>query len=167
MINLFLLFTLLIQVSEKNSDFNQHSISKLVYSKINQERLKKGLDTLSWNKALDSSSRLHASQMATLNFFSHYHPKNKEIYSPSDRMKKCGYNFKLNGENNATQSYSLNILPSDEEIASKFVYIWMNSAIHNKIMFTKEFRDAAITIVRVPRPGGVLKYYAVMNFGVR
>ncbi len=167
MMNLIICFLLFLQAKSLEEYNNQKNISDLVFAKINQERIKKGLDGLEWNTKLESSSRLHATQMATLNFFSHYHPKDKTINSPSDRMKKFGYNFKMNGENNASQSYSLNILPSDEEIASKFVYIWMNSAIHHKIIFTKEFKEAAITIVSIPRPGGIIKYYAVMNFGVQ
>jgi uncharacterized protein YkwD len=167
MIQCAILLLLLMQGTRNSECKDQKSIAEKVFAQVNKERQKKGLDVLTWNSKLESATKLHATQMATLNFFSHYHPSNKAYYAPSDRIKHFQYKFRLNGENNATQSYSPSILPSEDEIASKFVYIWVNSSVHYKMMFHKEFVDAAVTIISVPRPGGIVKYYAVMNFGVQ
>lgn len=167
MIQVAILLLFLLQGNRNSECTEQKRLAEKVFAQVNKERQNKGLDVLIWNEKLERATRLHASEMAKLNFFSHYHPSNKEYYAPSDRIKFFQYKFRLNGENNATQSYSPNILPSEDEIASKYIYIWVNSPVHNKMMFHKEFKDAAVTIMSVPRTGGVVKYYAVMNFGVQ
>jgi len=70
------------------SSYPQGSLGNLILQKINQERVNNGLQPLSEDIRLDTSSLRHSNDMAARHFFTHDNP---DGLTPSDRAALAGY----------------------------------------------------------------------------
>lgn len=152
-------------VFSQDNTYRNRSLAKYIFYKINTIRAQNGLDTLLWNVKLDSSSLLHARQMALYNFFSHTNSYDTKYEKPKDRALAYGYKYKAIAENLAFYETSLESKITEEEIAKKFITNWVASKGHFKNIMNKEYKEAGVNIIKFITKDRV-KYYAVQNFGL-
>lgn len=130
---------------------------------VNEERKSKGLNTLSYNKHLDSVAQIRSSEI--IESFSHTRPNGKTFYSIIDLKK---YNYSFIGENIAiVHSKREGFTGSKEEI--EYIYTTMfetfkNSPGHYANMTHKDFKDTGIGISykwneKYNRPGFYISHY--------
>jgi uncharacterized protein YkwD len=162
------------------SDGKKHNIDvgrleKKIHDLINQERKKKGLASLSWNKSLNSIARSYSRDMIERKFFSHNDPDGRSFI---DRYHAGGFVCKLRNGNetclgaeniaqdnlyssvvyrNGVPSYSWN---SEDEIAASVVKRWMQSRGHRGNILTAYFKRQGIGVA-VSDDG---KVYVTENF---
>jgi uncharacterized protein YkwD/uncharacterized membrane protein required for colicin V production len=105
---------------------------KMLYL-INDERRRRGLDTLQYDPEMTTVARRHSADMFARSYFSHYTP---EGLSPFDRMQKEGIHFIAAGENVA-------IAPT-LSIAHKGL---MNSPGHRDNILNRAFHRVGIGIM--------------------
>ncbi len=122
---------------------------------INEERLKKGMQALSWNEDLARAARYHAFDMGTQNYFDH----NSHDRSGGE-LKQVGYTFSrirtfykedfVNSEN----------IAAGNEGAHETYLQWYNSPGHYENMFNSSSSMIGVGVVYVP--GSDYGYYWVM-----
>ena len=105
---------------------------------------------LTANAKLDTSSQVHAANMASKNFFSHTGLDGK---SPFDRMKAAGYNFSYAGEN---------IAAGNSTVAATMTQ-WLTSAGHCANIMNKNFTQIGFGYDYGAT--STYKHYWVQNFG--
>ena len=131
-------------------------IEELVHQYVNQERTKRGLPKLSYNRKLACVARTHSQDMAERSFFAHETPEGK---TPSIRGEKRGF-FQGVGENIATRSscdYRKRFLVflgsadiywlNNDELALWAVKAWMNSRGHRRNILTPDYQTEGIGVV--------------------
>lgn len=101
----------------------------------NQDRQKKGLKALKYNKKLERAAMLKAENMFKLQYWSHYGP-NKE--SPWQFIIQSGYSYAYAGENLA-KGFS----------DSKSVHdAWMASPTHRANILDAQFQEVGIAVLK-------------------
>ena len=105
---------------------------------------------LNWNTTLLQAAKLHATDMATNNYFSH---TGQDGRSPDQRVLAAGYSYARMGENIAAGQTSV-------EAA---VAAWIGSASHCQNMMTPDLKDIAVACVR--NDASSYRIYWVMEMG--
>lgn len=105
-----------------------------IYSLINAERKKAGLNELTINPLLEQSAKAKAEDMITKNYWAHNGPNGE---TPWQFFKDAGYVYTYSGENLAMKYIT-------EETV---VQGWMNSPTHRANILKPEFKDMGIYIV--------------------
>ena len=105
---------------------------------------------LNWNTTLLQAAKLHATDMATNNYFSH---TGQDGRSPDQRVLAAGYSYARMGENIAAGQPSV-------ELA---VAAWIGSASHCQNMMTPDLKDIAVACVR--NDASSYRIYWVMEMG--
>ena len=90
---------------------------------------------LLWNTNLLQAAKVHASDMANNNYFSH---TGQDGRSPDQRVLAAGYSYARMGENIAAGQTSV-----ESAMAA-----WIGSASHCQNMMTPDFKDIAVACVR-------------------
>jgi uncharacterized protein YkwD len=112
-------------------------IEKQLFSLINKERNRLGLDSLTWNDDLADAARKHSADMACNNFFSHTNPDGETF---DDRIAAEGYEFLAAGEN---------IYAGDEAFntSKQAYYGWYYSSKHYRVMTYPDLTEVGIGYV--------------------
>ena len=108
---------------------------------------------LGWDGQLENAATVHATDMATNNFFAHQSPTTGTTLR--DRVPAAGYNYQSAGENIAAGQTSVSQVMAD----------WINSPSHCANMMKSSFRDIGVSCKI--NPSSNYKYYWAMELGVR
>lgn len=100
---------------------------------VNIERVKAGVNPLTFDNGLQSVARAHSRDMLQRGYFSHYTPEGK---TPFDRMNEAGIDFLYAGENLA--------LAPDTNLAMQGL---MNSLGHRKNILSPNFGRIGIGVI--------------------
>jgi uncharacterized protein YkwD len=153
------------QISESMQQKPQINITQMeieIHDLINQERIKNGLSSMSWNQELASIAREHSKDMATRHYFSHDDLEGRDFnYRYNNADFRCsvptgkGY-FALGAENifqnnlydsityiNGVPVYNWN---TQQEIAESTVRGWMSSEGHKENILTPYWKSEGIGI---------------------
>jgi uncharacterized protein YkwD len=103
---------------------------------------------LTWNPTLLQAAKLHATDMASKNYFSHVGLDGR---APAERVLAAGYSYGRMGENIAAGQTSV-----ESAMAA-----WTASPSHCQNMMTPDFRDIAVACVR--NDAATYRYYWVME----
>jgi len=95
---------------------------------INEYRTGKGLNKLSKNDTLKSSSKLKVADMDANDYFGHYSPSGEKW---SVNFKKAGYKYKTSGE----------VLAIGYATPAEIVIGWENSPSHNNILIYANYKE--------------------------
>jgi murein DD-endopeptidase MepM/ murein hydrolase activator NlpD len=121
-------------------DFDLRRAEEEVVLRVNQEREKAGLQTLSVHPVLMEVARERAKQMVELKLFSHYGPNGE--YLPSEVAKEFGIN-KWIWENGGASR-----LPSPSRSAAQVVRSWMGSPGHRRAILEPSLRFIGVGACR-------------------
>lgn len=88
-------------------------LNAVIFYLSNEQRVKKRLNELNYNPKLEESATLHSENMVKDDFFSHYHPKSKELRDPNDRARYVGVENPYLAEN-IVESFVLQYTAGDE-----------------------------------------------------
>jgi len=147
-----------------------------VHERINQQRLKHGLGSLSVDPALADIARKHSEDMAARHFFSHTNPAGQ---NPTARGEAAGYLCRKNYGSYYTYGIAENLFQNNlysaatfysnretvyhwntmEDIAQVTVGGWMNSSGHRENILTPTFDREGIGIAIASE-----KVYITENF---
>ena len=111
-----------------------------LFSQINAEREKRGLEALTWNQQLSDVARQHSVEMACNRFFSHVTPQGEDV---AQRINEAGYDFYAAGEN---------LYAGDDLFNTpRWTYrAWYNSARHFDVMMHKVLTEVGIGYIYAP-----------------
>lgn len=109
------------------------TIEKL-YQLTNEERVKNGLNPLSYNEKLAKAAMEKAKDMFAKNYWAHYAPDGT---TPWDFILASGYRYEYAGENLAK-----NFLFSDGVVKA-----WMNSPTHKENILKPEYQEIGFAVV--------------------
>ncbi|MFH1320759.1 MAG: CAP domain-containing protein [Bacteroidota bacterium] len=163
-------------------------LNAAIFHLTNKERKKRKKTVLVFSTELCKAARFHSEQMRDKRFFSHKNIKDKEFYSPGDRIKYFGGKFNGWGENiskypavDYREIYRygiLSLLPwGKEKIITPFTYLelaesmvkgWMGSYGHRKNILHPDFRflGYGVALHGNTYKSKKKKYaYATQNFG--
>ncbi|MCC6148226.1 MAG: hypothetical protein IT308_11755 [Anaerolineaceae bacterium] len=101
-----------------------------LFNLINQERANQGLSSLNWQSQLAAAARLHSTDMACKNFFSHTGSNGSTF---DQRIRAQGYSFSYAAENRAAGGGSQVAFNS-----------WMNSPGHRTNMLNPNLSEIGI-----------------------
>lgn len=119
---------------------------ELMFTLVNQERVKAGVGQLAMSLKLRDLARTYAKDMFARGYFSHYNPEGQ---SPFDRMDKAGIHFTSAGENLA--------LAPNVELAHQGL---MNSPGHRRNILSPDFGKVGIGAI----DGGIYGEMFVQEF---
>jgi Cysteine-rich secretory protein family len=119
----------------------------------NAARAKAGLKPLVQDARLTAAARLHAREMADLNYFSHTSPT-KGLETPSDRVHAAGSLDWGAGENIAFNEETVNA------VGATLMQQWLNSPPHRKNILSNANTHIGIGVYRDPTG----RSYGVQNF---
>ncbi len=122
-------------------------------SLVNNERSKRGLTVLKENSLLNKAATLHATNMSTYDFFSHW---GKDGKNSKQRIIDAGYTPHIMTIENIAYGHDTPL---------KVFTAWMNSSIHRTQMLDPDLRDIAIAHAYNPKVN--IKPVWVLNAGAR
>lgn len=143
----YILIFILLQTSIQIVSFVQPGVlgisssvdQKRLIELTNEERAKKGLNTLVENEKLNLAAEAKAKNMFEEDYWAHYSPSGKD---PWGFINTAGYKFTYAGENLARNFYN------SEDVVSA----WMASPTHRDNLLNSKYQEIGIAVVE-----GVLK----------
>jgi len=116
---------------------NTVSLERTAFDLLNQKRVEKGLQALTWNDQLANVARRHSESMAKFNFFSHRGIDSKMV---SDRADAEGLTkWRAIGENIAfNRGY--------QDPVGRAVELWLDSSSHRRNLLDSNWKETAIGI---------------------
>jgi uncharacterized protein YkwD len=159
-----LLFCLLLGFRPKSSSFTPQTLDTnrlelLVLSRINQERIRNNLKSLTTNYILQQAALDQAKYVSGLGKLSHSQPL-KEKAKAKDRVKYYGGSMQAVGENIAyikifesavykgeTGTVDTTTISSYEQAADYLVYAWLNSAPHKTNILFPKYTETGVKVV--------------------
>jgi len=113
------------------------SLEQTAFDLLNQKRVESGLKPLAWNEKLASVARVHSTNMAELNFFSHRGLDNKMVSDRADdnglgRWRSIGENIAFN------RGY--------QDPVAKAVQLWLDSPAHRRNLLDSNWKETAIGV---------------------
>jgi len=113
------------------------SLERQVFNLINQTREENGLKKLTWNDQVAGIARMHSSDMAANNFFSHIGLDGKKV---SDRADAAGLSrWRSIGENIAYNA-------GFDNPVERAIYGWMNSEGHRMNILRDNWQETGIGV---------------------
>ena len=117
-------------------------LEQAVHEKINVERVREGLDILTYDEILAEVAGGHSTDMAKNNYFAH---EDDDGCTSSCRVNAAGYKWRFVGEN-------LFLLRSEhrytvEDAAAIIVTGWLGSEGHRKNVLNKNFTTEGVGVV--------------------
>ncbi|MGK7942754.1 MAG: CAP domain-containing protein [Crocosphaera sp.] len=113
---------------------------------VNQERSKRGLQSLSLSQKLDQAADQYSNRMASGDFFSHTDPENGSTVST--RVTEFGYQWKTVGENIAAGQTS----------AEEVFNAWMNSSGHRANILNPNYTHMGLGYAYLANDTGNFNY---------
>lgn len=137
---------------ERTATFSDlEGVRRDMLSRVNRERVARGLAPLRRHPRLDDAAEAHAKDMFTRRYYSHDSLEGK---SAMDRIQALGYRARYAGENIARGQYSVNEVMDG----------WMESKTHRDHLLSPVFDDVGFGLAFGKNPGGY-EIIWVQNFG--
>ena len=152
--------------------FSQTKYDSLLFEKINEYRVSKGLNELIWDNDLFKASEHHSNYLVNLNkipndtvyenndmwiLLGHAENKNvrgiKKLKSPTDRTKYYLKGDVFVGEN----VFFASILKMNEFIVDQILKNWISSKLHNEFLLNENIKYGSNSIIEY-------EYYYVNSF---
>jgi uncharacterized protein YkwD len=132
-------------------DFSSQ-IEQLIFTKVNEERARAGMSTLSYSSLMEKYARIKSKDMGDKNYFDH---KNLEGELITAQMARDGITYRSWGENLAYIGGVSDI----NELANQFMTNWMNSQGHRENILSPNFTSIGIGVYKAGN-----RYYATQEF---
>ena len=162
-----ILITILFCIFNLVYSYSQTSLDSLLFQKINEYRLSKGLDILIWDNNVYKMSNHHSTYLSLFTdsiikikgektktgIFGHSENKKidgiEQLPNVMDRINKF-ISTKINkkitgGENCLLTSYYK--YENVDDIINKFITLWKGSKLHNDFLLNKEIKYGACSVV--------------------
>ena len=120
-----------IETENEDNTQNMGKYDLEVLQFVNQERLKEGLPTLTYNAKLANLADVKAADMRDNNYFSHTSPK---YGSPFDMMKQFGIRYSFAGEN----------IAKGQKTPESVMDAWMNSSGHRANILSDNYEQLGV-----------------------
>lgn len=132
-------------------DFSSQ-IEQLIFTKVNEERARVGMSTLSYSSLMEKYARIKSKDMGDKNYFDH---KNLEGELITAQMARDGITYRSWGENLAYIGGVSDI----NELANQFMTNWMNSQGHRENILSPNFTSIGVGVYKAGN-----RYYATQEF---
>jgi uncharacterized protein YkwD len=154
-------------------DFNSNELEDLIHRRVNYERRKRGLDSLSFDEDLSNISYSHSYEMAKNNYLSHTNIDGQDVasryneYGYDCRVKINSSSYSVGGENILYTYYNERVKNDNgyvkyktmDGIARGAVRQWINSKEHRINMFRGYWNKQGIGVYKIDN-----KVYVTQNF---
>lgn len=127
-------------------------VEQAIFNKVNEERAKAGVPTLTYNTVMQKYARIKSQDMGDNNYFSHEDLNGNLI---TTQMKKDGVSYKAWGENIAYIGGNI----SADALAERFMTNWMNSSGHRENILSTNFSSIGVGVYKIGN-----KVYATQEF---
>ena len=128
------------------------AVEMAIYNKVNEERAKAGVSTLTYNTVMQKYARIKSQDMGDNNYFSHEDLNGNLI---TTQMKKDGVSYNAWGENIAYIGGNV----SADSLAEQFMTNWMNSSGHRANILSTNFSSIGVGVYKIGN-----KVYATQEF---
>ncbi|WP_370830478.1 CAP domain-containing protein [Clostridium sp.] len=136
-----------------NEDTNfMSAVETAIFNKVNEERAKVGVPTLTYNTVMQKYARIKSQDMGDNNYFSHEDLNGNLI---TTQMKNDGVSYKAWGENIAYIGGNV----SADALAEQFMINWMNSSGHRANILSTNFSSIGVGVYKIGN-----KVYATQEF---
>lgn len=136
-----------------NADTNfMSAVETAIFNKVNEERAKAGVPTLTYNTVMQKYARIKSQDMGDNNYFSHEDLNGNLI---TTQMKNDGVSYKAWGENIAYIGGNV----SSDALAEQFMTNWMNSSGHRANILSTNFSGIGVGVYKIGN-----KVYATQEF---
>ena len=136
-----------------NEDTNfMSAVETAIFNKVNEERAKVGVPTLTYNTVMQKYARIKSQDMGDNNYFSHEDLNGNLI---TTQMKKDGVSYNAWGENIAYIGGNV----SADALAEQFMTNWMNSSGHRANILSTNFSSIGVGVYKIGN-----KVYATQEF---
>ena len=136
-----------------NADTNfMSAVETAIFNKVNEERAKAGVPTLTYNTVMQKYARIKSQDMGDNNYFSHEDLNGNLI---TTQMKNDGVSYKAWGENIAYIGGNV----SADALAEQFMTNWMNSSGHRANILSTNFSSIGVGVYKIGN-----KVYATQEF---
>lgn len=132
-------------------DFSSQ-IEQLIFTKVNEERARAGMSTLSYSSLMEKYARIKSKDMGDKNYFDH---RNLEGELITAQMARDGISYRSWGENIAYIGGVSDI----NELANQFMINWMNSQGHRENILSPNFTSIGVGVYKAGN-----RYYATQEF---
>ena len=123
------------------SDKFMAEVEQKIYEKINEERSKAGVATLSYNSTMEKYARIKSQDMGDRGYFDHVDPEGNLI---TVKMQQDGVRYNAWGENIA---YIGGVSDADA-LATQFMNNWMNSQGHRENILSTNFTSVGVGVYK-------------------
>jgi hypothetical protein len=126
----------IVGIFNQNKDEASASVmldTRLILIRINQERVKKGINPLEFESRLESAAKAKSDDMANLSYFNHYSPSGKRGIS---FIPDKGYSYLVAAENLAIFFDNVDSLVNE----------WMQSPTHRQNILNPEYTQTGIAV---------------------
>lgn len=137
--------------STVQGDFSSQ-IEQLIFTKVNEERVRAGMSTLSYSGLMEKYARIKSQDMGDRNYFDHKNPEGELITAQMDRDS---ISYRSWGENIAYIGGVSDI----NELANQFMTNWMNSQGHRENILSPNFTSIGVGVYKAGN-----RYYATQEF---
>lgn len=137
--------------STSQGDFSAQ-IEQLIFTKVNEERSRAGMSTLSYSGLMEKYARIKSQDMGDRNYFDHKNPEGELITA---QMARDGITYRSWGENIAYIGGTSDI----NELANMFMTNWMNSQGHRENILSPNFTSIGVGVYKSGN-----RYYASQEF---
>jgi uncharacterized protein YkwD len=127
-------------------------VEQAIFNKVNEERTKAGVATLSYNTTMEKYARIKSQDMGDNNYFSHQDLSGNLI---TTKMKADGVSYRAWGENIAY----IGGVTDPTALANQFMTNWMNSEGHRKNILSTNFESIGVGVYKVGN-----RVYATQEF---
>jgi uncharacterized protein YkwD len=134
-----------------NGNFSAQ-IEQLIFTKVNEERSRAGMSTISYSSLMEKYARMKSQDMGDKNYFEH---KNLEGEFITAQMDRDGISYRSWGENIAYIGGVTDI----NELANQFMTNWMNSQGHRENILSPNFTSIGVGVYKAGN-----RYYATQEF---
>ncbi|WP_346961679.1 CAP domain-containing protein [Clostridium sp.] len=116
-------------------------VEQAIFNKVNEERAKAGVPTLSYNTTMEKYARIKSQDMGDNNYFSHQDLSGNLI---TTKMKADGVSYRAWGENIAY----IGGVTDPTALANQFMTNWMNSEGHRKNILSTNFESIGVGVYK-------------------
>lgn len=127
-------------------------VERAIYNKVNEERAKAGVSSLTYNDVMQKYARIKSKDMGDNNYFSHEDLSGNLI---TTQMRNDGVSYKAWGENIAYIGGNM----SADALAQQFMTNWMNSSGHRANILSDNFSSIGVGVYKIGN-----KVYATQEF---
>ena len=134
------------------SDSFMAKVEQLIFQRVNEERSKAGLSTLTYNSTMEKYARYKSQDMGDKGYFAHEDQQGNLI---TVKMQNEGVSYKAWGENIAY----IGGVSDENALATQFMDNWMNSPGHRANILSNNFSSIGVGVYKIGN-----KVYATQEF---